>query len=72
MAELTISEQVYLKMKTDIVRGKNEALQALPSIKALFELFHVGRNTMRYALALLENNGLIKQEKGVMPRLSLI
>lgn len=64
MAALTISEQVYLKMKTDIVCGKYEALQDLPSIKALCELFHVGRNTMRHALALLENDGLIKQEKG--------
>ena len=64
MAELTITEQVYLKMKADIVCGKYEIVKDLPAILELCELFHVGRNTMRHALRLLEEDGLIKQEKG--------
>ena len=64
VAELTITKQVYLKLKADIVCGKYESSKDLSSISDMCELFHVGRNTMRHALALLEEDGLIKQEKG--------
>lgn len=64
MAEITISNQVYLKLKADIVCGKYEYDHDLPSIMELCQIFQVGRNTMRHALQQLEQEGFIHQEKG--------
>lgn len=64
MAEITISNQVYLKLKADIVCGKYEYDHDLPSIMELCRVFQVGRNTMRHALKQLQQEGFIHQEKG--------
>lgn len=64
MAEAKTQQRVYEKIRTDIVCGTYRYQDDLPSISVLCERFSVGRNTIRSVLKKLEEEHLIKQEKG--------
>lgn len=48
----------------DSVTGEGDSAIALPSEPELSELFSVNRGTIRHALQVLENEGVIRKEKG--------
>lgn len=56
--------QIYQSLSSDIVEGKYEAGEILPSEHKLLESFGVSRETVRKALNLLQENGYIQKMKG--------
>lgn len=64
LAEAKTQQRVYEKLRTDIVCGTYHYEDDLPSISVLCDLFDAGRNTIRSVLKKLEEEHLIKQEKG--------
>lgn len=64
MAEAKTLQKVYDKLRTDIICGTYRGKGDLPSIAELCEHFNAGRNTIRSALKMLEDEQLIQQEKG--------
>lgn len=58
------AELVASDLRGRILRGELSAGDALPNESALLELFDVSRPTMREALRILENEGLISVRRG--------
>jgi len=57
--------QFYLKIKNDILLGEIEPGSRMPNIEALHEQYAVSHATVRRALTLLENEGLIIKKRGL-------
>ncbi|MEG0737291.1 MAG: GntR family transcriptional regulator [Longicatena sp.] len=60
----TLYHMVYEHLKHDILQSKFKAGEKLPSLKDLCEYYQVGRNTMRYAIHLLEEIGFVMPAQG--------
>lgn len=56
--------QIYQSLSSDIVEGKYETGDTLPSEHKLLKSFGVSRETVRKALNLLQENGYIQKMKG--------
>lgn len=56
--------QIYQSLSSDIVEGKYEPGEILPSEHKLLKSFGVSRETVRKALNLLQENGYIQKMKG--------
>ena len=65
--------QFYLKLKQDIILGETPAGSRIPSIQELYETHEVSHGTIRKALELLQNEGLIvkKQRLGTFVKETL-
>jgi DNA-binding FadR family transcriptional regulator len=59
-----VAELVASDLRRRILRGELSAGDSLPNESALLELFDVSRPTMREALRILENDGLISVKRG--------
>ena len=60
----SVSEQLYDEIKQNIYEGKHEKGERLPSERRLAEDNLVSRGTVREALRLLEQNGLVIRKRG--------
>ncbi|MGX8851380.1 GntR family transcriptional regulator [Amedibacillus sp. YH-ame10] len=60
----TLYHMVYEHLKHDILQSKYKTGEKLPSLKELCEYYQVGRNTMRYAIHLLEEIGFVMPAQG--------
>ena len=56
--------EVYNSLYSDIKSGVYQENEALPGETALAEKYHVSRNTLRQALAILAEDGLITRSQG--------
>lgn len=59
-----LTKRIYESIRSDILAGKYQYQESLPSIAKLCEAQDAGRNTIRSVLSLLEEEQLIFQEKG--------
>lgn len=69
--ESTLYRQISRQILQDIYKGCYPYGTRLPSLHALCTQFSAGRNTIRAALALLEEDGAVHREKGSCARVSL-
>lgn len=64
----TSSQSLYIeiaaKIREDISRGKYSTSDKMPSEAALASIYNVSRNTIREALSVLENEGLLIRKHG--------
>jgi len=56
--------QLYEQLKDDIVAGRLAAGDLLPPVDLLVEQVGLSRPTVREAMALLENQGLVRPRRG--------
>jgi len=56
--------QIYNELRRDIVLGKYSVGALLPSETELMQLFGAGRNTVRHAIELLREKGLVEVRQG--------
>lgn len=69
MYKQKLTQRIYESLRADILAGKYEYGEHLPSIAKLCELHEAGRNTIRTVLAQLEQEGFLTQEKGKNARI---
>ena len=65
-----LSHAVYTRLERDILEGKIQPGEALPSERGLMEQFGVGRPSIREALAMLSRAGLVTVANGSRARAS--
>ncbi len=56
--------QLYLRIKNDIILGELPPGDRLPNIEELHRLYNVSHGTVRRALELLSNEGLVTKKRG--------
>ena len=58
-SEIPVYEQVAVILRARITSGELKTLDPLPSETALSQTYGVGRDTVRHALAVLREEGLV-------------
>jgi DNA-binding FadR family transcriptional regulator len=61
----SLSEEVAVRLKEQITAGKYSPDEQLPVEPELMKLFGVGRSTIREAIKLLINSGLLRVQQGI-------
>lgn len=64
MQKRKLEEKIYEDIRLALLGGTYQTNEYLPSIGEFTTMYAVGRNTIRSALRLLEEDGFIDQEKG--------
>lgn len=60
-----LHQQLYVELRQRLIEGREDPDRPLPSESALSERFGISRVTVRRALGRLEDEGLIRRQKGI-------